>query len=765
MGANATGVSARVKSSPDTNQSADRVRGRLAGFANRQVILVTVALTLLGSGLAVTLWSDHLASRDAALESASARLDLVASLAAHEIRLIAGDDAPTADQCDALARSLPPGALSRGRVAYLSDTSGFIVAAAPATSRHPKSLADLFGEGELAGFGEDGGIASATLRDGTPVIATIRALAAGHLAVVEPRPSAAAGLTSPGYGQPALALVLAAGLVGLGAGCLRYRQRARLAHLTCARLTSRLDTSLIRGRCGLFDWDLAKDRVFWSTSMYELLGYEPRDEYLLAGEVAAVLHPEQGCLQALIAGIADSCGEAKCDHDLRARTAAGQWLWLRTKAEVVNDPVDGSRHIVGFAIDVTDERGQAEQRAMADIRLRDAVEAISEAFVLWDADRRLVLCNSKFLKLYELPPERASPGTPAERVLAAGRRPILEKLLISTHPRDPGARTIETQLSDGRWLHVNERRTKDGGMVSVGTDVTALKRSEAKLRERERHLQGSVREAETEKQRLAIVAERNIEANQAKTEFLARMSHELRTPLNAIIGFADMMRNEVLGPLGTRRYSEYTRDIHASGLKLLDVIDGILQMSRIERGQVQLAPQLMTIGSAVERALAALAPEAQAKGSRIEIDILEPALFQADGDAVHEVLIQLLRNGIKFTPPGGSMRIRVRPANERLNIFIEDTGIGIPSDVLPRLGRPFEQVEAEYSRAGGGSGLGLAIAGALTELHGGRLKIRSRLGVGTIVLVALPVVQPAANDLRTEEEAFHSSCMLLVAAE
>ena len=279
-------------------------------------------------------------------------------------------------------------------------------------------------------------------------------------------------------------------------------------------------------------------------------------------------------------------------------------------------------------------------------------------------------------------------------------------------------------------------------------------------------LQGSVRAAETQAQRYAAIAERNYEANLAKTEFLARMSHELRTPLNAIIGFSDLMRQEIMGPLGCGRYTEYTRDIHASGLKLLDTIDGILQMSRIEKGQLRLVPEVMRIETALAQALELVGPEVEKQHCTVDLDIVPPATLQADTSALREVLAQVLRNAVRYSAAGASIRVRVRPARNAINIFVEDDGIGIPADVLPRLGRPFEQVEAEYSRAGGGSGLGLAIARGLVELHGGRLKIRSQLGVGTIVLIHLPTVQPAAND--TGLEPLVSGSLLrprLVAAE
>lgn len=761
MGANATGVVARVLFSPKPEKAPRRRLRRKSPNLPRPLLLAAVIVGLLSAATALPIWFDHRLARERALTDAINRLDIVASLAAHEAGLIAGGGPLRASHLEALARALPPLALSQGRTAYLSDESGFLLASAPSVELRPARLLDLFAPQELSRLGKRNGAAAVvSLRDGTQALASIRRLPSGYLAFVQPREAILDADLPAAFAHPLLAALLAAGLLVAGATCLRYRERAYSAGLRCTRMASRLDTSLSRGRCGLFDWDLSQGRVFWSASMFELLGYEPRDEHLTEEEFAATLQSDRGCLRAVLEDTAVSARSRSLD--IRARRADGEWLWLRVKPELVRDATNGERHIIAFTSDVTDELGIAERRRAADGRLRDAVEAISEAFVVWDAERRLVLCNSKFLRLYDIPPDAACPGSSFDQVFGAARAPVSARQVEPLAQSEPTGRTFETQLSDGRWMQISERPTKDGGCVSVGTDITALKRNEARLKERERHLRGSVREAETEKQRLAMVAERHIEASHAKTEFLARMSHELRTPLNAILGFADMMRNEVLGPLGCQRYSEYTHDIHASGMQLLAVIDGILQMSRLERGQVRLAPELLDLCATIDETLAEVQREVEAKRLAVVVDLVEPALLHADRRALQEILLQLLRNAVCFTLADGLVRIRVRPSGRGLNIFIEDTGIGIGADLLPSLGRAFEQVEAEYCRSGTGAGLGLAIARALTELHGGSLRIRSQPGLGTVVLVAIPRVQPAANDGPSPEEPSH---LRLVAAE
>src|SRR6185312_6583563 len=174
------------------------------------------------------------------------------------------------------------------------------------------------------------------------------------------------------------------------------------------------------------------------------------------------------------------------DHAFRMRHARGDWIWLRARCELVKQPGEPGAHVIGIAVDITEQKRLAERSAMADIRLRDAVETISEAFVLWDADNRLVLCNSKFQQLHRLPDGAVVAGEPYDRVIAAGRQPLVRTQVRPEGRPEEGARTYEVQIEDGRWLHINERRTKDGGFVSVGTDVTSLKRHEERLLESEK---------------------------------------------------------------------------------------------------------------------------------------------------------------------------------------------------------------------------------------------------------------------------------------
>ncbi|MGC1899128.1 MAG: ATP-binding protein, partial [Pseudolabrys sp.] len=506
-----------------------------------------------------------------------------------------------------------------------------------------------------------------------------------------------------------------------------------------------IDTALNRGRCGLWDWDLARGRIFWSQSMFEILGLDTKYDLLSFGDVNALVHPDDVRLYQLAAELADAT-TTTIDHAFRMRHAAGHWVWLRARCELVRQPGEPGLHLIGIAVDITEQKNLVEKTFAADMRLRDAIETIPEAFVLWDAENRLVLCNSNFQELHGLADEAITVGASFESVVAAGSKPVVRNKIITGGPSVPGARTFEAQLEDGRWLHISERRTKDGGYVSVGTDITALKTHEEKLVDSEKRLMATVADLRASQQRLAELAEkyaeektRAEEANQAKSKFLANMSHELRTPLNAIIGFSEIMESGMFGPLGAEKYHEYCGDIRGSGQYLLEVINDILDMSKIEAGRIRLDFEDLNLDSLLAEAMRVVAARAQDKRLELTTRISPELRLRADRRALKQIALNLLSNAVKFTPYGGRITVRGRASNYCITLTILDSGIGIAKDALARLGRPFEQVESQLTKSHQGSGLGLAISKSLVELHGGSMRIRSTLGKGTLVVVRLPL--------------------------
>jgi two-component system, cell cycle sensor histidine kinase PleC len=674
-------------------------------------------------------------------------LDAVADLAAQRLAHPPAD--ALARPQEVLAQVLPAWANAAGRRYLLTNTDGTVLAVSPALdSMVGYRLIDLLGPNQpLTTYGAGAGVREITLHDDTNAIATVRTLTApfGQLAVVQPRGGALASWRS----LTTLTITLSAttGFVVLILGFAFHWQatRAREADLIYETVRSRIDTALNRGRCGLWDWDLVRGRIFWSQSMFAILGLTAKDDLLTFGDIDALVHPDDVRLYDVAAQLVEAKASA-VDQAFRMRHASGHWVWLRARCELVRQPADPSLHLIGIAVDVTEQKNLVEKTVAADMRLRDAIETIPEAFVLWDADNRLVLCNSNFQDLHRLPDETITVGASYESVVAAGSQPVVRNKVVTAGPAIPGARTFEAQLEDGRWLHISERRTKDGGYVSVGTDITALKTHEEKLVHSEKRLMKTVADLRSSQQRLAELAEnyaaektRAEEANQAKSKFLANMSHELRTPLNAIIGFSEIMESGMFGPLGAEKYREYCSDIRGSGQYLLEVINDILDMSKIEAGRIRLDFEDIELDTLLTDAMRVVSARAQEKRLKLAAKISPALHLRADRRAFKQIALNLLSNAVKFTPEGGRVTVRGRAADSCIVLAIADTGIGIARDALAKLGRPFEQVESQLTKSHQGSGLGLAIAKSLVELHGGSMRIRSTLGKGTIVVVRLPL--------------------------
>jgi two-component system, cell cycle sensor histidine kinase PleC len=715
--------------------------------------LIIAFLVTVGIGAVIQAF----AHRHQTIQDASGDLEMVAEILFDRLDRTAADgrgDGASAVQ-RAMEGELPRSATQPGRWLLVTNASGVVVATSSSVSAMMgQRLTDVIGRSQLMiTFGARASVQEITLTDGTAVLATIRNLKAplGQLAVLHPLDEVLTRWRS----DTALTITLFATtlfvLLILGFAFHWQARRASESDHIYDMVRGIVDTGLNRGRCGLWDWDLSRGLIFWSNSMFDILGLEPRDARLTFGYVSSLVHPDDVKLYELAAQLAD--GQATfIDRAFRMRHSRGDWVWLRARCELVRPTDEPGLHLIGIAVDITEQKTLVAKTEAADIRLRDAIETISEAFVVWDADNCLVMCNSKFQTLHSLSEEAIKPGTSYEHVVAAGSKPVVRTQMTGGVHREPGGRTFEAQLDDGRWLHISERRTKDGGFVSVGTDITALKRHEKQLLEGERQLKQTIEDLRTsqaalevQKTQLAELAEkygeektRALDASQAKSEFLANMSHELRTPLNAIIGFSEIMESGMFGPLGAPKYLEYCHDIRESGQYLLDVINDILDMSKIEAGRVHLDFEDVDFDRILQDALRIISARAQDKRLQIKTEVSAGLQIKVDRRAVKQILLNLLSNAVKFTPEGGRITVRGRASGETVMIAIEDTGIGIPAHALKNLGRPFEQVESQFTKSHQGSGLGLAIAKSLVELHNGAMRIRSSLGVGTIVGVRLP---------------------------
>jgi two-component system cell cycle sensor histidine kinase PleC len=758
-------TAARAMSHAETVWGAYRFNGngekdpKESPWLKRAAFLVSAIGLVSLSAFAVTLTTSM---QDQLVEEATADLEIFAHAVWHDLHDKIQADAQKS-LVGPLNKILPGRATARGRRILVTDDHGHVAAAFPPIDSKNATLSDVLGaEQVLTEFADKAGVMRIKLADGTPALATVQKLPApyGQVAMIYPLDNVLGEWRAIAAHYAVVFAFTTLMLLAVVFAYFRQSRKRQAAEQVNAYIRTRLDAALSRGRCGLWDWDIARGRIYWSDSMYEMLGLQAERRCLSFGELNALLHPQDGDLSA-IAEMVSASRSKSVDHEFRARHANGQWIWLRARAQLVDDAQDVGLHLVGIAVDVSEQKALAQHTATANMRLRDAINAISEAFVLWDAQNRLVVCNSKFLDLHGLAPEAAAPGVSYGEIMSRRTAFVLQQETSTAETRAGDARTYEARLSDGRWLQINERRTKDGGYVSVGADITALKRNQEKLLDSERRLTASVADLtrsrqtlEMQAQQLATLAEQyhhqKAEAEAAylaKSEFLANMSHELRTPLNAIIGFTEMMLAEPFGALGSPKYIEYCNNVRQAGAYLNEVLSDILDMSRLEAGLVRLAERDVNVAEAARRAVGAWRARAEEKKITLLLDVDEKLRCVGDEALIVKALGVLLSNSVKFTDAGGFVRLRVRHHAQSIAFFVEDTGQGIDPRALPKLGRPFEQSASVMENGMKGSGLGLAIARALVDLHGGALRFRSQLGMGTVAMIRLGCAHCAGKNV------------------
>jgi protein-histidine pros-kinase len=361
-----------------------------------------------------------------------------------------------------------------------------------------------------------------------------------------------------------------------------------------------------------------------------------------------------------------------------------------------------------------------ETLRVSDEKFRGLLESAPDAMVIVDEQLRIALINARTEQLFGydrsellgrplamLLPERQREGYPAQ---------------LTAFMRDPSARPL------GRALDLHGLR-KDGTEFPIDVSLGSLKTETGLL------VSNAIRDITARRE----VEMRLVEASKAKSDFLASVSHELRTPLNAIIGFSEMIRDSVIGPLDAR-YREYGRDIHTSGSHLHKIINDILDISKIESGRLELRDEIVSIDETAEACRRTIAAMAEAAGVELTLNV-SGALpcIRSDQVRFQQILLNLMSNAVKFTPAGGRVRVTASVEADGAVIAVEDSGIGMrPEDVAIAL-EPFRQIDGPLSRRFDGTGLGLPLAKALVELHGGRLEIESAPNAGTLVRIRLPL--------------------------
>ena len=542
---------------------------------------------------------------------------------------------------------------------------------------------------------------------------------------------------------------LAIGVVVLGLVLLVQRRQARISREWAAS-ERRFRVAVEGARCGVWEWDLEEDEVNLSDYMAVLLGFETAGP-VPAEAVRARIHPRYRDAVDHALRQAATFGAFEVTFPVADDQGRARWIDARGQSRGSRGEA-GFSSILGVALDITEARRAKAQAQAAESRLRDGIESVSDAFVLFDKQNRLILWNQAFQDAFGF-----EAGVVRRGALKDDLNRIAALAIKGDHPA-PGGRAgaREVELYDGRWLQLSERFTSEGGSVVTAADITAIKRQEAERKKAADDLQATVDQLETSQEKLSLLARkyeiamtRAEAANLAKSEFLANMSHELRTPLNAINGFSEIMEAEMFGPLGDARYKGYASDILKSGQHLLSLINDILDMAKIEAGKLTLHYEKVALKEICEDAIRLMRGKIQECGLTLHLDAPDLPEIDADHRGLKQVLLNLISNAVKFTPEGGEITVALRREADRIRVAVTDTGIGIAAEDVARLARPFEQVEGQHSKTTQGTGLGLALTKSLIELHHGELLIESEPGKGTTVSFALPIERP--QDHQTQQ--------------
>ncbi len=458
-----------------------------------------------------------------------------------------------------------------------------------------------------------------------------------------------------------------------------------------------------------------------------------------------------------------------------------KWISARSKPQAFGD---GSLVWNGYMTDVTDRRLSEIALQQSESRFRDLVDTIPGVVYQWYARA------SGQTGFYFVSPR-------VQDYLGLTARQVMDNpLCLRFHPDDEAQRheTLRDAVASGRdWRFSGRLLLEDGSIhyfrtiarpklvsgeetvlngVLIDVSQTAPVRDEAppsltvsgvanealthvlqvaneRLAEQKTALEETSRKLE--EARAAAETARNAAetASRTKSDFLAMMSHELRTPLNAIIGFSDMIKSEILGPLGNKRYETYIEDIHDAGGLLLSLVDDILDLSKIEAGRMELRPEVLDVAAAVEQAEKLILPRAAARNIRLlmELKVQAPHLL-VDPRAFKQMLMNLLSNAVKYTRPAGEVMVIVRRRNDRgLDISVRDTGIGMSREDFMKALHPFGQIDNQMTRSEHGTGLGLPIVRAMVEGHGGHLDLDSdgKAGEGTMITLRFPPHRTVEN--------------------
>lgn len=476
----------------------------------------------------------------------------------------------------------------------------------------------------------------------------------------------------------------------------------------------------------IFETDTEGHVLFVNETWRSVTGIEP--EQVTGQNLFELLHPQdqpeqQDYFTQLIKGQKQAYRSFA-----RLKTSSGRYRSIELAMSMLRQDENRNLRVVGTITDVEERRRAETALGEAEKKYRTIVENAAGGIYQVTPDGHILSAN----------PAMA-------RILGYDNADQMIREIVNVHEqvyvrRKDRARFIRELETTGAVKNFEiEARRKDGKTIWLNENARAVKDEEGSLL----YFEGSIEDITGRKETEIKLKDAKVSsdlANRAKSEFLANMSHELRTPLNAIIGFSEIIRNEMLGPLEQRQYWEYAKDIHESGNNLLKIINDILEVSRIEASDRQLNEGLVNIRQVMDSSIDLITPKIEANGLSLNnlIDADMPFVVGEDV-AIKQIFINLLSNAAKFTPQGGRITLSYEHEEGRpLRISITDTGIGLNENEIEKALSPFGQIETALNRSSSGAGLGLTLVNSLIRLHGGSLELFSQKGIGTTATVIFP---------------------------